>query len=197
MRQSKFQPLTGFPRNFRYPCHDATPRLVKVQHAIAVCVAAMEHLWLWRDADDSNPLKPGLSDKAPMMVHVHPPRLFQPRVHSWIRQRLPEVRPSFPGSLRRTPQWSTWQWNISIHGGFNGRIGRIVYKWWIFHCHVWLPEGRSYGVLSEASAMQLQARETHGAHHFWGYMTDMTCISIKRLKTRISKNSVPQYPLPM
>ena len=27
----------------------------------------------------------------------------------------------------------TWQWKISIHGGFNGNI----YAWWSFHCQIW------------------------------------------------------------
>jgi len=32
----------------------------------------------------------------------------------------------------------TWQWNIhAIKGGFNGKI---IYKWGIFHCHIWWPE---------------------------------------------------------
>mmetsp|Transcript_70609 Transcript_70609/g.155751 ORF Transcript_70609/g.155751 Transcript_70609/m.155751 type:complete len:323 (-) Transcript_70609:153-1121(-) len=60
-------------------------QFVKVQHAIAVCVAAMEH-------------------------------------HSWIRQRLPEVRPSFPGSLRRTlngniagVEGTLWQFQVVLH----------------------------------------------------------------------------------
>ena len=25
-----------------------------------------------------------------------------------------------------------------LNGGFNGKT---IHKWWIFHCHVWLPEG--------------------------------------------------------
>ena len=25
-----------------------------------------------------------------------------------------------------------------VNGGFNGKI---IHQWWIFHCHVWLPEG--------------------------------------------------------
>ena len=33
----------------------------------------------------------------------------------------------------------TWHLEIhSFHGGFNRNI---TYKHWIFHCHVWLPEG--------------------------------------------------------
>ena len=27
--------------------------------------------------------------------------------------------------------------NLLYYGGFNGKI---IYKWWIVHCHVWLPE---------------------------------------------------------
>ena len=38
----------------------------------------------------------------------------------------------------------TWQWKIPgkspINGGFMGRSS-INYKWYMFHCHVWLPEG--------------------------------------------------------
>ena len=32
-------------------------------------------------------------------------------------------------------------WEISeLNGGFHRKI---IYKWWIFHCHVWLLEGKS------------------------------------------------------
>ena len=34
--------------------------------------------------------------------------------------------------------------NPIIHGDVNGNIMNIIYKWWIFHCDVCLPQGKHF-----------------------------------------------------
>ena len=42
-------------------------------------------------------------------------------------------------------------WKATINGGFNGKI---IYKWAILHCHVWLPEGNTFFLASHMISSQ-------------------------------------------
>ena len=85
--------------------------------------------------------------------------------NTWNDTRSAFVTAFLPG-VPRQPRWNwgiSWGWNPTflvtflrkhwknhrnnledprkIHGRFELGKSSIVYKWWIFHCHVWLPEG--------------------------------------------------------
>ena len=49
------------------------------------------------------------------------------------------TKPSTPQSLH--PRKLTWHWKITI---FNRKY---IFKWWSFHCHVSLPEGRCFSLV--------------------------------------------------
>jgi hypothetical protein len=43
-----------------------------------------------------------------------------------------------------------------------GTYGKIIYKWWIFHCLLWLPEGTSHFLVTHLSRAKLSSPRPQG-----------------------------------
>ena len=66
-------------------------------------------------------------------------------------------------------------WKSPRNGGFNGKIN---YEWWIFHCHVWLPEGKYIGslpALNEPSPAMAHWCPANLGEGFHGLLLPMVC----------------------
>ena len=60
----------------------------------------------------------------------------------FLEIRIPwDSSPFFTTNLGIPSSKLTWQWKFT----FSNR--KYIFKWWIFHCHVRLPEGNIFGVI--------------------------------------------------